>query len=587
MAATVTAIVPARLPAPFLGAALDSLRAQTRPLDEIILLAHGWSPDVSDPMLTGVRVVEVSPELRLYQVRNVGLHEAAGDFAMLLDSDDIAEPERLEQQLAAVERHPDAVVVCSTVELMDDAGQGLGPAFFRAEPVIRPSELIARNRVAHSSVLVNRGAALQVGGYGPVAICEDYELWLRMAALGAFISLPQALTRYRIHAGQMTGGRRVPRRSFAAITAARFGLARSAGVGRGIVLLRDLIWRLVQVLPKDVGPKRFGVRWPKRTHVMLSGGLGNQMFQTAAALDVAHGNPVVLWPDLGAPRRHDGVHADLLRLSLPPQVCVGTPGASGALRWFASKSANYMLRIGVMGSDLECRPWFRWGASRAAALAVWPVIRRRTRIAAAMGIGSDPAATGAPGTEPLLLGYFQTWRHVGAQHVAPALRSALNGIEDAWFEQMRELAEVERPIIVHVRLGDYRKEPALGIIEPAYYAAAIEAALAAHPHSRLWLFSDEPEAALAVLPADVPAPRIVDPPTPSTHPAALMRVMTLGRAYVLANSTFGWWAAMLAVDVAGTVTVPDPWFVIGKQPRDLIPASWARRSRHTGLEVAG
>lgn len=585
MPVKVTALVPARLPAPFLADALDSLHAQTRAVDEIILLAHGWKPDPLDPVLAGVRVVTVPAHLQLHQVRNVGLHEATGDFAMLLDSDDIAEPERLERQLAAVDRHPDAVLVCSTVELMDDAGCGLGPAFFRDEPVITPSELITRNRVAHSSVLLKRDAALEAGGYGPVAICEDYELWLRMATLGSFVSLPEGLTRYRIHVGQMTGGRRVPRGSFKSISRARFGLARAIGINLVTVLTRDLIWRTVQLLPKNIGPKRLGARWPFRTHVMLSGGLGNQMFQTAAALDVAHGKPVVLWPDLGAPRRHDGVNADLLELALPAEVTVGTTGAAGPLLWFASKGANYMLRIGVLGRPLECRPWFRWCAARAAELAVFPVVRRRIRIGAAEGIGFAPVVTGAPGDEPLLLGYFQTWRHVAARHVSVLMSSAFAGIEDSWFEEMRSLAVAEQPIIVHVRLGDYRKDPALGIIDPDYYAAAITDVRAAHPNSRIWLFSDEPDAALAILPAGLPAPRIVDPPSSTTHPAALMRVMTLGRAYVLANSTFGWWAATLAADAGRTVTVPDPWFVIGEQPRDLIPSAWTRRSRHTGVIV--
>lgn len=332
--------------------------------------------------------------------------------------------------------------------------------------------------------------------------------------------------------------------------------------------------------------ERFATAVPRRTHVMLSGGLGNQMFQLAAALDVADDGFVVVWPDLGAPRRHDGVHADLLRLALPSAVSTGAPRAHGGLHWFASKAANYMLRIGVMGRSIERHAAFRWFASRAAEVAVFPMVRCYTTIRAARGIGFDPEATSAAPAQPLLLGYFQTWRHVSKPRVADVMGSSLQGIEGAWFDQMRELADVERPIIVHVRLGDYRKEPALGIIEPDYYAAALAKARQALPESRIWLFSDEPQAALAMLPAGLPEPRIVDPPTSDTHPAALMRVMTLGSAYVLANSTFGWWSAMLGANPASSVTVPWPWFVMGDQPRDLIPPAWMKRSRHSGAEVS-
>lgn len=319
---------------------------------------------------------------------------------------------------------------------------------------------------------------------------------------------------------------------------------------------------------------------------MITGGLGNQLFQCAAALDVASGHEVVLWPSLGAPRCQDGVTADLLRLPMPAGVVTAPLAVTGPLRLLAQKTAGYMLRIGVIGSTLERDPRFRALAACAARLALLPALRRWVRVRAAVGIGFDPAATGAADVEPLLLGYFQTWRHVAVEHVRPVLQSALEGVDTDWFRQMQGLAEAEAPIIVHIRLGDYRKEPGLGLIDRAYYAAAIADAREQFPTSRIWLFSDEPEAAIAMLPEGTPDPRVVDPPDASTPPADLLRVMTLGRCYVLANSTFGWWAAMLAVDPGRPVTVPDPWFVIGEQPRDLIPDSWRRRSRVTGAEIA-
>lgn len=316
---------------------------------------------------------------------------------------------------------------------------------------------------------------------------------------------------------------------------------------------------------------------------MITGGLGNQLFQCAAALDVAHGSQVVLWPSLGAPRCQDGVTADLLRLPMPAGVMTTPLAVSGPLRLLAQKTAGYMLRIGVIGSALERDPRFRALAGGAARLALLPALRRWVRVRAAVGIGFDPVATGAADAQPLLLGYFQTWRHISADHVLPVLEAALKGVDTEWFRQMQVLAEAEAPIIVHVRLGDYRKEPGLGLIDRAYYAAAIADAREQYPDSRIWLFSDEPGEAIAMLPEGTPDPRVVDPPTASTPPADLLRVMTLGRCYILANSTFGWWAAMLAADPNRAVTVPEPWFVIGEQPRDLIPPTWRRRSRDTGV----
>ena len=55
--------------------------------------------------------------------------------------------------------------------------------------------------MAHSAVMMRRGAVLKIGGYRK-AFCpaEDYDLWLRMSELGyAIANLPQTLLNYRWH----------------------------------------------------------------------------------------------------------------------------------------------------------------------------------------------------------------------------------------------------------------------------------------------------------------------------------------------------------------------------------------------------
>jgi hypothetical protein len=59
-------------------------------------------------------------------------------------------------------------------------------------------------------------------------------------------------------------------------------------------------------------------------------------------------------------------------------------------------------------------------------------------------------------------------------------------------------------------------------------------------------------------------------------PAATLEVMRFGAGYVIANSSFSWWAAFLSKKPDVEVIAPQPWFQGMDEPRDLIPPNWQR-----------
>jgi hypothetical protein len=150
-----------------------------------------------------------------------------------------------------------------------------------------------------------------------------------------------------------------------------------------------------------------------------------------------------------------------------------------------------------------------------------------------------------------------------------------------WLDACRERSLRENPIIVHVRLTDYRRSRGIGLLGPGYFEAAIERVRRMGMEGRLWVFSDEPAAVEDWLPADElrRGPRYLYPPPGHEHPASVLEAMTFGSAYVLSNSTFGWWAASLAQTVNPPVVVPRPWFSGYPDPADLIPPEWMREPR--------
>ncbi len=200
----VSVLMPCYDPDPrLLGKALASLRAQTLQDWECLVLedegprgAAGVLEGLRDPRIRHLRSAK---RLGMAGSRNLGLEEARAPLVAVLDADDLAEPDRLRLQRARFAADPDLAVCGTAIRCVDATDRTLG---FRGYPVTHEGILAALpryNPIAHPSVMMRRKTALKVGGYRD-RVCEDYDLWSRLARAGArFANLPDVLLRYRIH----------------------------------------------------------------------------------------------------------------------------------------------------------------------------------------------------------------------------------------------------------------------------------------------------------------------------------------------------------------------------------------------------
>jgi glycosyltransferase involved in cell wall biosynthesis len=204
----------------FLEQAVESILAQSFADFEFLIVDDG-STDSSLAILQEYAAAD--PRIRVVSRPNTGylialnemLGRARGEFLARMDADDVALPERFAAQVEYLREHPECVVVGSTVRFIDEVGRqaGLGHAPLgedgrqtelgrepRGHEELEDEGLSGSCPICHPTVLMRREAVLRIGGYRHEAyLCEDMDLWLRLAEIGKLASLTQVLLHYRLH----------------------------------------------------------------------------------------------------------------------------------------------------------------------------------------------------------------------------------------------------------------------------------------------------------------------------------------------------------------------------------------------------
>lgn len=279
------------------------------------------------------------------------------------------------------------------------------------------------------------------------------------------------------------------------------------------------------------------------------GGLGNQLFQYAAART---------WAD------ERGLHLVLDTRYVDRKM---THGGTGDLRRF-----NLRASFAGEGGMPDRLSEGRWRLSRALRKFYTPAL------GCFHEIGQDPALNRPPKrlNGALVSGFWQSEQYFITNR--DVIRSDISLREEMSKEAKALHEEIDSSITysIHVRRGDYTasefNRKRYGSCTAGYFQNAIQTLRQSTPSARAVLFSDDPAWAQASL--NLPSEALIASGR-NLGAAEELVLMASCNHHIIANSTFSWWGAWLNPSLTKQVIAPSPWF---SDPRinssHITPPSW-------------
>ena len=207
-APTITVAIPAYQAERFIAQTLESILAQTRPPEEVIVVDDGSTDG------TARELARFGDRIRVIRRANGGcaaafntaFAEARGDYVAECGADDIWEPHKLERQLQALSAHPEIDIAFSAARVFGnrEGRWGMPTAPAPSAGIVAGGDFAATmyraNPVCPSTLLIRRALYGRLGPFAEDIATEDYEYWMRALRAGAvFYYDPTMLVRYRRH----------------------------------------------------------------------------------------------------------------------------------------------------------------------------------------------------------------------------------------------------------------------------------------------------------------------------------------------------------------------------------------------------
>jgi glycosyltransferase involved in cell wall biosynthesis len=212
-------IIPSHDRERWLGTALQSLVDQNVPGIEVIVVDASTTNAcllVADSFADKLDIrIERRPDLLSRpQKANFGVKQARSERICVLDDDDLWLPNKSAKVREWLAIQPDGVMHLHPCYVVDEAGRRLGlwRCPLPAEQAPIPADLLferllVQNFISSPAPIIRRDAYLRVGGLdNQLWFTADWDLYLKVAALGPVYYHSCPLACYRVHQNSLTAG---------------------------------------------------------------------------------------------------------------------------------------------------------------------------------------------------------------------------------------------------------------------------------------------------------------------------------------------------------------------------------------------
>ena len=309
----------------------------------------------------------------------------------------------------------------------------------------------------------------------------------------------------------------------------------------------------------------------KRVIFPVLGGIGNQLFQLSALANLPAGYERIV---------DSSLFSDSANFS---ELVISELEIRQSLKFMEFRKTQRLSRR-LTGLLIRISSWKSAGITRKIVFAVLITVTQgvlskrygsKVSLLVLSDTGYNKISISDDCNSVVILGYCQSYKyHSSIDSLKNCFRSHSTVTDRIGFSP-HDLAKMDLPLVVHIRRGDYLLNPQLGVLSKKYYLENIAHVLKETHAKSVWIFSNNCESPLDFIPEQFRAvTRVMN--FDKISDLETLEIMKLGHAFLIANSSFSWWAAYLSNADSNNIYVPEPWFSGLPTPSELFPRNWRR-----------